>query len=207
MQLRVPGFVRMVGGPEEVFDAWGWCASDLLTWEATGHFEREGAVDAANPPELLFVVRADASEACEGVLADLPLERARLHAPSFDFQGDPWVLAPWAIDEATDKLFAHRVAGSDVFWLFAPSLRALFWGLHDWVHFHNHGPFDEPAWTELQCDVVAWSWLRLNREAIGLEAKDLAGVRRTLVELSRARFVSEEKEAPDVEGFYGCGDG
>ena len=59
------------------------------------------------------------------------------------------------IDDATDLLYEHRVRPRDVFWLAATSLDALVWGLHDWAHFHNHGPFDQPAMTELQCDLVA----------------------------------------------------
>ena len=78
----------------------------------------------------------------------------------------------------------------------APSLRALVWGLHDWAHFHNHGPFDEPALTELACDFVALSWLRINRSAIGLDDGDLRRVALELAALSRTRFEAEGKRPP-----------
>ena len=92
----------------------------------------------------------------------------------------------------------------DLFWLAASSLRALVWGLHDWAHFHNHGPFDEPALTELACDLVALSWLRTNREAVGVDDADLARVALELASLSRSRFEAEEKTAPtaDLDGLF-----
>jgi hypothetical protein len=60
------------------------------------------------------------------------------------------------------------VAAREVFWLAADNLNALFWGLHDWAHFHNHGEFEERAATELQCDAAALCWLWLNRAAVPL---------------------------------------
>ena len=142
-----------------VFDAWSWCASDVLVWRRPPRpLDATRAIDGTNPPGLLFVAAGDASF--------LPCELARLHAPGWGFD-DELVLAPYAIDDATDGLYARRVRPRDVFFLAADSLAALVWGLHDWVHFHNHGPFDDPATTELQCDLVALAWLRANRDAIG----------------------------------------
>ena len=93
----------------------------------------------------------------------LPRELARLHAFGLGL-ADEEALAPWGIDDATDGLYAHRVRPRDALWLAADNLNALFWGLHDWAHFHNHGPFEQRAWTELQCDASALAWLWKNRE-------------------------------------------
>lgn len=185
---------------DEVFDAWGWCASDRLEWRIPRHVERlDGAhVDAENPSELVFVMREPKAHAF------LPRELAKLHAVGYGLDDDTWALAPWAIDDAVDLLFEHRVRPHDVFWLAAPTLRSLVWGLHDWVHFHNHGPFDEPAHTELQCDLVALAWLRLNRDRIGVDEEAVARVASDLAALSRARFAEEGKAAPvdDLDALF-----
>ena len=75
----------------------------------------------------------------------------------------------------------------------ADNLNALFWGLHDWAHFHNHGPLDEPAWTELQCDTAALAWIVANRAEIGLDEGRLARLHAELVALSARRFAGEGK--------------
>ncbi len=78
------------------------------------------------------------------------------------------------------------------------SIAGLFWGLHDWAHFHNHGPFEERAWTELQCDVSALVWLEVNREALGaagVGGEALDRVRREVAGVARARFAEEGREA------------
>jgi hypothetical protein len=173
-----------------VFDAWGWCKSDVLEWRTPRAcaFDTSAGVRGTNPPGLVFVVR-------DGVdAAYLPRELARLHALGYGLT-EEWALAPYAIDDATDLFYERRVRPRDVLWLAAPSLDALVWGLHDWVHFHNHGPFDDPAATELQCDLVALAWLRLNREAIGIAPGEVDRVAADLVALSRARF-EEECRAP-----------
>jgi len=184
---------------ERVFDAWGWCESDALEWRRprSARPDTSLVVDAENPPELVFVVR-------EGVDASfLPLELAHLHARGYGLT-DEWALAPWAIDDATDLFFERGVSPGSVLWLAAPTLRSLVWGLHDWVHFHNHGPFDEPALTELQCDLVALSWLRLEQHTIGLTDADLARVARDLAALSRTRFESEGRLPPvkDLDALF-----
>ncbi|HVH43300.1 MAG TPA: hypothetical protein VM925_13185, partial [Labilithrix sp.] len=125
------------------------------------------AIEGENPPGLVFVMR----EEC----LFLPRELARLHAFGYGLDGE-LALAPWAIDDATDLLYEHRTCPHDVFWLAASTLDALVWGLHDWAHFHNHGPFDQPAMTELQCDLVALAWLRGNAERIGLDEARLVKV-------------------------------
>ena len=102
-----------------------------------------------------------------GERAWIPRELARLHAFGLGL-GDEEALAPWAIDDATDGLHARRCRPREVFWLAADNMNALFWGLHDWAHFHNHGPFVERAENELQCDVAALAWMWRNRDAIGI---------------------------------------
>jgi hypothetical protein len=185
---------------ESVFDAWAWCASDVLEWRlpATSHQLDKGlVVDSQNPADLVFVFREGADSTF------LPRELARFHAKGYGLE-EEWALAPYAIDDATDLLYERRTRPSDTFWLAAPSLRALVWGLHDWAHFHNHGPFDEPALTELACDLVALEWLRINKQAIGVDDRDVARVGVSLAELSRARFESEGKRPPvaDLDALF-----
>lgn len=170
-----------------VFDAWSWCASDVVEWRTPGSFDRERAIDAKNPAGLAFVMHAECTF--------LPRELACLHVPGYGLR-DEMALAPYAIDDATDLLYERRVRPREVFWLAAGTLDALVWGLHDWAHFHNHGPFDDPPSTELQCDLVALAWLRLNAERIGLSETTLARVERELVALSRGRFTEAGREPP-----------
>ena len=184
-----------------VFDAWAWCASDTLEWRlpnphslrspaATSvQLDKSLAIDALNPADLVFVFKEGAD------CTFLPKELARFHAKGYGLD-EEWALAPYAIDDATDLLYERRVRPRDLFWLAAPSLRALVWGLHDWAHFHNHGPFDQPAMTELQCDLVALAWLRMNREKVGVDDADLQRVALELAELSRSRFVEEGIATP-----------
>jgi len=188
---------------EGVFDAFGWCASDVLEWRLPApprdSLVMSERIGGDNPPGLVFVFRDEAHEKCPG----LPRELACLHAFGYGLT-DEMALAPWAIDDATDLLFEHRARPRDVFWLAASSLEALYWGLHDWAHFHNHGPFDQPAMTELQCDLCALAWLRMNAERIGLDDACLSRVARDLAALSRRRF-AEERVAPptdDLEGLF-----
>jgi hypothetical protein len=104
---------------------------------------------------------------------------------------DEDALAPWAIDDATDELYAHRVRPGDALWLAADNLNALFWGLHDWAHFHSHGPFEQRAWTELQCDATALAWLWENRTLVPLAEAAWDRARRDVAVLGRARFAGE----------------
>jgi len=185
---------------ERVFDAWAWCESDVLEWRtpaATRQLDKSMLIDAENPADLVFVFREGADSSF------LPRELACFHANGYGLR-EEWALAPYAIDDATDLLYERRVAPREVFWLAAASLRALVWGLHDWAHFHNHGPFDEPAHTELACDLVALSWLRLNRELVGVDDDDLERVARELAALSRSRFMAEGKPPPvaDLEALF-----
>jgi hypothetical protein len=169
------------------FDAWSWCESDVVEWRTPGSFDIERAIDAKNPAGLAFVMHAECTF--------LPGELARLHVSGYGLR-DEMALAPYAIDDATDLLYERRVRPRDVFWIAAASLDALVWGLHDWAHFHNHGPFDDPPMTELQCDLVALAWTRLNAERIGLSRAKLADVEAHLVTLARSRFADDGREPP-----------
>ncbi len=133
----------------------------------------------------------------------LPRELARLHAHGYGL-GEEDALAPYAIDDATDLLHEHGDRPRDIFWLAASTLEALVWGLHDWVHFHNHGPFDRAAMTELQCDLVALAWLRGNAERVGLDDATLTRVAGDLAALSRRRFAEEDVASPvaDLEALF-----
>ena len=97
-------------------------------------------IDGSDPARMVFVFRADAPAA----VGALPRELASLHAFGLGLQ-DEMALAPYAIDDATDLLFEARARPRDALWLAADNLNALFWGLHDWAHSHNHGPFEERA--------------------------------------------------------------
>ena len=150
--LSTPPIERVV--PASVFDAFGWCESDTLLWRRPPErWDPDTPVDGTDPARMVFVMHVP--------LDFLPHELAALHALGMDL-GDERALAPYAIDDATDLLFERRFRPRDAFWLAADNLNALFFGLHDWAHFHNHGPFVERAWTERQCDTAALAWIRLN---------------------------------------------
>jgi hypothetical protein len=169
--------------PDGVFDAFGWCRSDRLEWRRPSErWDAATPVDGSAPERMVFVFR--------GRCDFLPRELARFHAVGMGLEGEE-ALAPWAIDEATDGFFERRVAPGDVLWLAADNLNALFWGLHDWAHFHHHGPFEERAWTELQCDATALVWLWVNRDAVPLSEGAWERVRREAEALSQARFAAD----------------
>jgi hypothetical protein len=189
LMLDVPPMPRVV--PASVFDAWSWCESDTIEWrrpEGAESFSTEHrTINSENPAGLAFVMREECSF--------LPRELACLHAFGYGLV-DEFALAPWAIDDATDLLYENRLRPRDVFWLAANTLEALVWGLHDWAHFHNHGPFEEQAMTELQCDLLALAWLRGNAERIGIGERRLDAVARDLAALSRFRFSTENLPSP-----------
>jgi hypothetical protein len=178
--------------PEGVFDAFGWCASDRLEWgrPAARPLDVDAEVTSANPPGMVFVMRREAPF--------LPRELAALHAPALGLRfEDEWALAPWGIDDATDELYAHRATPGEHLWLAASSVASLFWGLHDWAHFHNHGPFERRAWTEVQCDVSALVWLEVNRAVLereGVTADVRERVRREAAGVAKQRFAEEASE-------------
>jgi hypothetical protein len=183
--LATPPIARLV--PDGVFDAFRWCDSDVLEWRAPlDRWDASTPLDGSDPSRMVFVLR--------GRHDFLPRELARVHAFGLGLT-DEEALAPWAIDDATDELYARRVRPGDALWLAADNLNALYWGLHDWAHFHNHGPFEQRAWTELQCDAAALAWLWINREAIGLRDcprdQDWERVRGQVEALARGRFAAE----------------
>jgi hypothetical protein len=190
--LETPPLPRLA--PDGVFDAFGWCASDRLGWgrPAARPLDVEADVTSDNPPGMVFVMRRETPF--------LPRELAELHAPGMGLEG-AWALAPWGIDEATDALYAHRATPGEHLWLAASSVASLFWGLHDWAHFHNHGPFERRAWTELQCDVSALAWLEVNRAVLaeaGVTAPVRERVRREAARVATQRFA---EEASEIEPF------
>lgn len=173
--------------PASTFDAFAWCDSHVLEWRRPATRWDASRVDRAeNPSGMTFVLR-------DGAADFLPRELARLHAAGYGLEEEQ-SLAPYGIDDATDLLFAHHVTPHDAMWLAAEGLRALVWGLHDWSHFHNHGPFEERAWTELQCDASALVWLWINKGEIP-EMTDArwSETRDALAIVSRTRFEEEEK--------------
>jgi hypothetical protein len=183
VSLLTPPVPRIV--PDEVFDAFGWCESDTLEWAfpASAPLDLDASITAANPPGMAFVIRGDG-------VAYLPRELAGLHVTGMGLTTE-WALAPWGIDDATDLLFEHRARPGEHLWLATASLAGLFWGLHDWAHFHNHGPFEQRAWTELQCDATALAWAWVNREAIGLSQPAWERARTEVAGVGRARFADE----------------
>jgi hypothetical protein len=179
--LQTPQIASVV--PDAVFDAFGWCPSDTLEWRRPDRqWSTEATVTRANPPGMVFVMR--------GAYDFLPRELARLHAFGLGL-ADEWALAPYAIDDATDELYARRARPRDHLWLAANNLAALAWGLHDWTHFHNHGPFTARAWSELQCDASALAWLWLNRGQIPLDEARWEELRLAFARLSAERFRDE----------------
>ena len=170
--------------PHGVFDAFAWCDSDGLEWGRPSNvtWDTTTPLDGTNPARMVFVMHADCTF--------LPRELACLHALGMGLT-DEWALAPYGIDDATDELHARSVRPRDVLWLAADNLNALVWGLHDWAHFHNHGPFEQRAWTELQCDASALAWLWRNRDAVELEGATFTRIHGEVVEISRGRFASE----------------
>jgi len=202
-ELRTPPVACIV--PDGVFDAFGWCASDTLEWRRPATWSADTDVTADNPPGMAFVFRGPHARSF------LPHELARLHVHGLGL-GDEWALAPYGIDDATDELYERRARPGELLWLAAAHLGALVWGLHDWAHFHSHGPFVERAWTELQCDATALAWLWNNRAAVGLGEGGWERVRGSVLGVAAGRFADEGKRfdsawlaADRVRGLVGDG--
>jgi len=187
--LATPPVRRVV--PDRVFDAFSWCASSSLE-HRSAHAELDLAtpIDGSDPARMVFVFHDEAAWA----RTELPRELARLHATGLGLTEET-ALAPYAIDDATDVLFERRIPPAEVLWLAADNLNAVYWGLHDWAHFHSHGPFTERAYTELQCDFAALTWLGLNAAALGVDAGSLARARREVALLAGSRFAAEGVDA------------
>ncbi len=170
---------------ESVFDAFAWHPSHTLEWRCALELGHD-LPTSENPPGLAFVIRGD-----ESAFPFLPWELCELHVPAVALPKGARMLAPWAIDDATDLLYETRTPPGNALYLATTSLAALFWGLHDWAHFHSHGPFDQRAATELQCDATALVWLHLNAERIGLDDTTWESMRQAALALMHERTVEE----------------
>ncbi len=163
LHLATPPLPRLV--PAETFDGFSWCPSTSLEWRRPHERVVLNALDDKLPLRMAFVFRSPWDA--------LPAEHAWLHtgrdqALAVGLDDAALALAPYALDDATDRLWEHRRTPGEVFWLAADNINAVYWALHDWSHFHNHGSFTDRPATELQCDAAALVWLWLNRAAIGL---------------------------------------
>jgi hypothetical protein len=185
MLLETPPIPLLV--PADIFDAFGWCASTSLLWISSGSLDVATAVTTDNPPGMVFLLDAKCTF--------LPRELAHLHVPALiepPERDTTWALAPYAIDDATDRLFEHRAAPTSLLKLATASLAGLFWGLHDWAHFHNHGPFEEHqrALNELQCDAAALTWIHRNLAKIRLDSAAWNGLRRDVLGIAKERLAN-----------------
>jgi hypothetical protein len=160
-----------------VFDGFSWAPSTRLEWRCLGPLLDSDVSE--DPTGMAFVFR----RAVDGV----PAELARLHVGRAYGLTDEQCLAPYAIDQATDELFAQRIEPTTALWLAANNVDALYWGLHDWAHFHSHGDFVERAANELQCDSAALCWLWINRAAIGLSDARCSRLRGEVLDAHRDR--------------------
>lgn len=185
VRLKTPALPRLV--PGGVFDAFAWRASTTIEWRRPDDRWDASSLDQAeNPSGMAFVM-------FDGAGDFLPRELARFHAIGYGLT-EEWALAPYGIDDATDLLFEKQATPNETLWLAADGLRALTWGLHDWAHFHNHGPFEERAWTELQCDASALAWLWINRALIPEFGDDeWERARAAISKIAKTRFDEEEK--------------
>jgi len=183
LHLRTPPLPLLVD--PRVFDGFSWVASSTLEWRCLGPLRDRPLSE--NPTGMAFVFRRE--------VPGIPTELARLHVGRAYGLQDERCLAPYAIDQGTDELFFQRIEPTTVLWLAANNLDALYWGLHDWAHFHNHGDFIERAANELQCDCAALCWLWINREAIGLREARWSSLRR---EVLAAHYERCERYPPGV---------
>ena len=188
LRLATPP-LPLVTSPE-TFDAFSWCESTVLEWRAPADTIDLNSFDNDLTLRWAFVFREPWSA--------LPAEQAWLHtgrdqARALELSDDVMALAPYAIDDATDLLWEHRRTPTDTFWLAADNANALFWSLHDWAHYHNHGPFTDRPATELQCDTAALAWLWINRDVIPMPESHWESMRRGAYE---AHLRLREKDAP-----------
>jgi kynureninase len=163
IDLKTPQLPLVVSA--ETFDGFAWSPCHTLEWHAPDRAVVLNGFDGTLPLRWAFVFR----ERWEQLPAELAwLHTGRDHAREIDLSEDAWALAPYAIDDATDLLWEHKRSPGETFWLAADNVNALFWALHDWAHYHNHGDFTDRPSTELQCDVSALVWLWINRKSIEL---------------------------------------
>lgn len=180
VDLRTPPLPLLV--PPETFDAFGWCTSDVLPWRTPGlELVLNPFVDTL-PLRMAFVFVRE--------FPSLPREYAWLHTGRDQAAalglGDAFALAPYALDDATDQLWEAQTPPRTVFSLACDNLNALYWALHDWSHFHNHGAFTDRPSTELQCDAAALVWLWINRAVLPLPDAVWDDYRRAALDNHRA---------------------
>jgi hypothetical protein len=188
LELATPPLRLLVDPP--VFDDFRWCPPTTLTVRLPEGALPPGPVPTSrNPPGLAFVFLAQTE-----ALA-LPRELAHLHVGRLSTE-EEWCLAPWGIDAATDGLWEQRAIPNRHFALAAETLEALFWGLHDWVHFHHHGPFDRVAETEVQCDFGALAWIAWNRAILPIDDAAFEPLAKAVARLAAARLVLEALPVP-----------
>jgi hypothetical protein len=187
-RFDVPPIPCIVSAETFDFDGFGWCASTTLAVRMSSSLSHAEPVTGENPGEMLFLLRGEA--------LFLPKELAYLHLADLspEARGE-WSLAPYAIDDATDELFARKLSPAPWMTLVTRSVRGLFWGLHDWSHFHNHGPFTNIPETELQCDVAALHWMRLNMNAWGGSRGELQGIASHVFAHALKRFTASNAYA------------
>jgi hypothetical protein len=183
LELIVPPFPLQVRA--EVFDGFGWCSSTTLrlSLPARRHELQWKALDRINfdNPAGMYFVRT------HGARCELPEEDASGHSAHWALAGRR-ILAPWAIDDATDALYAQRIVPRLELELWANDVAGVYWGLHDWVHFHNHGAFDDRPATELQCDLTALDWIHRNRQLLSLDAQCISTLVLRIRDLNAHRF-------------------
>lgn len=177
----------------DVFDAYHWHRPRELEWWRPQASLRDDGFDAELPVRMAFVFRDGASR--EG----LPAELARLHVgKAYGFTDAQWCLAPYGIDDATDVLFERSQPAPETFFLATDNLNALYWGLHDWAHFHSHGPFDDVPSTEWQCDLSALCWLYENRAQVpSLTEERFEALRFDVLRTHRSRCEKTGRSLPD----------
>lgn len=187
LSLATPPLPLLVAA--ETFDAFSWVASEVLELRCPGDALTLNELDDALPLGMAFVFRAP--------FAPLPAELAWLHTGRAQAKSlgitDETCLAPYALDDATDALFAHRQPPGETFYLAADNVNAVYWALHDWSHFHNHGSFDDRPSTEYQCDAAALAWLWINRAQLPLPDAHWERLRAGAVECHR-RLRAERPE-------------
>lgn len=171
-----------------VFDGFNWARSSSLEWRCLGEL-RDNPL-SEDPSRMAFVFRSP-----EGV-NNVPAELARLHVGRAYGLEDELCLAPFAIDDATDQLFEQRIEPASALWLATDNLDGLYWGLHDWAHFHCHGAFYERVANELQCDAAALAWLWINREQIGIDHPRWSRLRADVLAAHERRCVAHPPTVP-----------
>ena len=189
--LATPPVPLVAAEAAQVFDAHAWCASRDLEWRCPeGHWDPSTPIDGSNPARMVFVVRREASERA----AFLPRELARLHAFGLGLT-DEEALAPWAIDDATDELYARRLEPRDALLARGRQPQRALLGPA------RLGALPQPRPLRADAARVDRAPVRRDRPRLALDATERLGVRsgrvgaarRQVEALCRARFVAERR--------------